>query len=373
MWSTTEESIASLCRELLVRESSFVTVSLVVVTALLAVVVLLFRKVWVRESGARQLHANIWTSFFAFAYFCLLLDVLFFGFYTESVGSVRSLTGKRWFCVHWKPLNSLGYRDVEVSRMQGMRRVLVLGDSFAAGHGVDDYRHRFSNLLEKNLGDGWAVANVARIGWQTSQQIRALQEFPYDPDIVVLSYSMNDIFGASRGYQRAQGIEPRDGPPGWLRPVVENSHLWDYVFLKTRGLRSSGNSQGEEHRLALLDAHDDPIIWSKHRQELLRLVSLARNRGAQPLVVVWPRLTDLENTSRLTAKIAELMRDQGVPVIDLSERFAGRDRDDLMASRLDGHPHRRLHQEVGDLLTREICRLPNLDPGTVASTCAKFR
>lgn len=85
-----------------------------------------------------------------------------------------------------------------------------------------------------------------------------------------------------------------------------------------------------------------------HRQELLRLVSLARNRGAQPLAVVWPRLTDLKNTSRLTAKIAEFMRDQGVPAIDLSERFAERDRGDLMASRLDGHPHRRLHQEVGD-------------------------
>lgn len=87
------------------------------------------------------------------------------------------------------------------------------------------------------------------------------------------------IGGASRGYQRAKGIEPRDGPAGWLRPVVENSHLWDYVFLKTRGLRSSGNPRGEEHRLALLDAHDDPTIWSEHRQELLGLVS---SRGFGP-------------------------------------------------------------------------------------------
>lgn len=90
-------------------------------------------------------------------------------------------------------------------------------------------------------------------------------------------------------------------------------------------------------------------------------------------MVVWPWLTDLKGTSRLTAKIAGLMRDEGVPVIDLSERFIGRDRRELMASKLDGHPHRRLHQEVGDLLTQEICHLPNLDAETVASTCANFR
>lgn len=98
--------------------------------------------------------------------------------------------------------------------MRGIRRVLVLGDSFTAGHGVDEYRHRFSNVLGENLGDGWAVANVARVGWQTGQQIRALREFPYDPDIVVLSYTMNDILGVSRGGKRARGIEPSDRPPG---------------------------------------------------------------------------------------------------------------------------------------------------------------
>lgn len=59
MWSTSEESIASVCQDLLLREASFVSISLVVVTALLAAVVWLFRKAWLRESGARRLCAKV--------------------------------------------------------------------------------------------------------------------------------------------------------------------------------------------------------------------------------------------------------------------------------------------------------------------------
>jgi hypothetical protein len=351
---------------LLVREFSYVAVALGVVTVLLVVALLLFRKVWVHESGFRQLCMKVATSTFALAYFLLLLDVGFFAFFTESVGSVRPLTGRRWFCAHWKPLNALGYRDTDVSRMQGRRRIIVVGDSFAAGHGVDDYRDRFSNQLERRLGKEWAVANVAQLGWQTPDEIRALRDFPYDPEIVVLSYCLNDIFWAGGSEALAVG-EQYDDTPTWLRPVVERSHLWDYVFLKTKRLRSS--AQREERKGALLRPYRDAAIWSQQRGQLTNFVTVARLRGGQPLAVVWPSLTDLELTKPLTAQVAKLLRELGVPTIDLAEQFAGRARRDLIASPSDGHPNRSLHREVADLLMLEVCRLPRRDRTARPSTC----
>lgn len=365
-WSTSEASIAALCSDLLAREFSYVAVALGVVTVLLAAAVLLFRKLWVRESRLRQLCMKLTTSTFALAYFLLVLDVGFFTFFTESVGSVRPITGKRWFCAHWKPLNALGYRDADVSRMQDRRRVVVVGDSFAAGHGVDDYRDRFSNQLEQRLGEGWAVANVAQLGWQTPDEIRALRDFPYDPEIVVLSYCLNDIFGVGGSETLAVG-EQYDDVPGWVRPVVERSHLWDYVFLKTKRLRSG--AQREERKLTVVRAYRDAALWSRQQGQLTNLVTVARLRGAQPLAIVWPSLTDLELTGPLTAQVAKQLRELGVPTIDLAKQFAGRHRRDLIASPSDGHPHRRLHREVADLLMLELCRLPRRDRASRPSTC----
>jgi hypothetical protein len=242
----------------------------------------------------------------------------------------------------------------------------VVGDSFAAGHGVDDYRDRFSNQLEQRLGEGWAVANVARLGWQTPDEIRALRDFPYDPEIVVLSYTLNDIFGVGGSEMLAVG-EQYDDAPGWLRPVVERSHLWDYVFLKTKGLRSG--AQRAERKLAVVRAYSDAAIWSEQRGQLTNLVTVARLRGGQPLAVVWPSLTDLEQTGPLTAQVAQLLRELGVPTIDLAKQFAGRRRRDLIASPSDGHPHRRLHREVADLLILELCRLPHRGPAPRPSAC----
>jgi hypothetical protein len=149
--------------------------------------------------------------------------------------------------------------------------------------------------------------------------------------------------------------------------VVERSHLWDYVFLKTKRLRSS--AQREERKGALLRPYRDAAIWSQQRGQLTNFVTVARLRGGQPLAVVWPSLTDLELTKPLTAQVAKLLRELGVPTIDLAEQFAGRPRRDLIASPSDGHPNRSLHREVADLLMLEVCRLPRRDRTARPSTC----
>jgi hypothetical protein len=109
------------------------------------------------------------------------------------------------------------------------RRLMVLGDSFAAGSGVEDYRDRFANILGTELGKGWTAIVVAMPGWNTVDEAEALERFPYPPQVLVLSVYLNDIEGAAayRGevFRPNVSIHPRA-----LQRLVEGSSLANFVF-----------------------------------------------------------------------------------------------------------------------------------------------
>lgn len=100
-------------------------------------------------------------------------------------------------------INSLGLRGPEVTlrKPEGVVRVLVLGDSFAFGMGVEE-RHLFTTLLEGLLEDGspgreFQVINLGVLGYATDQELILFQELGTRlmPDAVVLLMCDNDFLG----------------------------------------------------------------------------------------------------------------------------------------------------------------------------------
>lgn len=88
--------------------------------------------------------------------------------------------------------NSLGMRDEDPGPKAGPR-VLLLGDSFAMGYGVDRGR-LFADLLEQELHID--VVNAGTGGYEIVQQPRVLDEFgpKLQPDLVVYAlYLGNDL------------------------------------------------------------------------------------------------------------------------------------------------------------------------------------
>ena len=93
--------------------------------------------------------------------------------------------------------DSSGLRDNEttVERAAGRHRMLVLGDSYGWGWGVER-SDRFSEILETRLS-GWEVINASVPGYSTDQQLLYLQQLGlrYEPDVVLLLFYGNDHRG----------------------------------------------------------------------------------------------------------------------------------------------------------------------------------
>jgi lysophospholipase L1-like esterase len=95
--------------------------------------------------------------------------------------------------------NSLGYRDTEhtVVKPSGVYRILVLGDSVAAGLRVERFEDTFPALLQDLLRQGGVRAEVLNFGvsgYNTQQEVETLRDkgLRYQPDLVLLAYVLND-------------------------------------------------------------------------------------------------------------------------------------------------------------------------------------
>ena len=92
-------------------------------------------------------------------------------------------------------INAEGFRmrEIDRARAAGRRRVLVLGDSFTFGHGVEA-ADTFCSRLERQL-DRTEMLNTAVMGVGHDQQLLWLRErgLSYKPDLVIWGFSSADI------------------------------------------------------------------------------------------------------------------------------------------------------------------------------------
>jgi hypothetical protein len=283
-------------------------------------------------------------------------EIFFKVFFAQTDGFSQTLAHRNWFQRYWI-INSLGYRDVEwqPEDLSNRTKIAVLGDSFAAGYGIERIEDRFSNILGEKLGDDYLVMNLAVPAVSTQQEIERITNFPYKPDILILQYYINDIRHAAEERNSIFDL-PKVTPPPLLEPLVENSYAINFFYWRSVSL---GPQAWQNSYLAWLKgAYNDPDIWWLHQQELLTIYQGAASERVRLIVVVFPGLTDIEGSRELTSKVVNLFEERGVPTLDVAELIG----DDVPIKRLvvnpwDAHPSKWVHQLVAERLYELVVQL----------------
>jgi len=233
-------------------------------------------------------------------------------------------------------INELGYRGprVPISNHYVRSSVVVLGDSYAFGTGVQD-GEEFSAVMGRALGPRFQTINLAVGGWGLAQEIRRFYEFGllYEPRVVILQFCANDLSdGVRHRVARVEDgrfvFQPTATESGWLRAslassAIQRSQLYNffrqYLYNRVDGGPDQETTIVNEARSGSLGRSTVP------EQIYLELLSAfaedLADRGV-PLFMVSVN-GQLEQFPALTAGVARLSDGKPLTYIDVRPWFDG--------------------------------------------------
>ena len=279
-------------------------------------------------------------------------------------------------------LNSHGLRERELAipKPEGTFRLLVLGDSFTWGVGLDA-EQSVPRLLEELLTADHAsrkieVVNAAIPGHNTVEQLHLFRETGqlYEPDLVLLIYNLNDIEylpELAEGEPETETATPvveidpgedvtsyshRAGLRGMVLAVEKRSALTRFLVPRVGSLlRRLGLIRSVEFSWVakvFQGFHDDNPGWRESRRALSELAAEARAMDIPMMVAIYPLFANLEDYQGRSAHavIGEACAELGIPATDLLPLFENTRTRSHWINHMDSHPNARAHRVVAEHL-----------------------
>lgn len=261
----------------------------------------------------------------------------------------------------WSGLNSAGYRDYEPTPddpAHPLTRIAIVGDSFAMGHGINNIDDTFGQMLEKRLGAGYDVNMIAESGLDSDVELSRVENYPLLPNVVVLSYYLNDIdylmsLSPDRHFTFIQ--DP------FLGSVVLNFFLPNYIYYNLLQFTSSTRVAGFTYDL--ITAHMDDTLWSTQSAQLQRFVDWMKERDIRLIVLLWPQIAQVQESIPATERIRGFFESQDVQVVDMTNVLIDQNPNEMTVNRFDAHPSIAAHRLAAEQLYAALTNPPPTPSG----------
>ncbi len=238
-------------------------------------------------------------------------------------------------------ISAQGFRDevMPLGRVPGRRRMLVLGDSFAWGFGVEQDEILWTLVEERH--PGWEILNTAVSGYGTDQQLLFFEErgAAFRPDVVLLHFHPNDVEDSADdrryGYPKPKFSLAPEGLVLGHVPVPEMSLPWrverwlretSFLFNRLQAVRQlvDVGEVAAVRAAGIAPARGEVAADMRLTDALLRrLHEGCRKIGARLVVVSNPAPESIREA------LARTLGDLGVPYGPLDAAFRGRPRGEI--------------------------------------------
>ncbi len=226
--------------------------------------------------------------------------------------------------------NSRGLRDKEykLNKPDGVKRIVVLGDSFTWGFGVNDdiiYTERLESILPNT-----EVINLGVTAYNLRKEINYLryEGIKYHPDIVIVGFCLNDIWGAKKKKKERLdsnanvGIEmiskqskTKNGfftlRMYFKKYIIQKSALCTFIRDRTNtnkslvktlaymGIKQSltGFTELDSNLIPALREYPNSLVesWEATKSELLQLKRLTADLGIRLIIAVVPSVQSIQD------------------------------------------------------------------------------
>jgi lysophospholipase L1-like esterase len=217
--------------------------------------------------------------------------------------------------------NSHGRRDRErtLAKPEGIRRILVLGDSVVEGISYVGDEDTISRQLESLYPEARTeFLNFGTSGYCTLAEVNLLRDrgLAFQPDLVLLMFVNNDFNNFNPEHTVTGGVIAR---PAWAKSLFIRSHLFRQSALQFNWYRFADEAQPQ-------DRHHEAVGRNNVVDGLRLLRELADRHRFRVLVVAWPTFTDKfvgyrSPNGRRPLVIERLAAMNGLPIALIADSF----------------------------------------------------
>jgi hypothetical protein len=260
------------------------------------------------------------------------------------------ISAKHGYKVNYRS-NEQGFRsELDFSRAMAPKRIVLVGDSFTFGSGVE-LEKTFGGLMDVQLGEDVAIYNLAMPGFGLDQMWMSVrdQALPMNPTLIIMAFIDKDLDRSLTAYRYWEGFnkptfeldgnvlrpqEVNDKPTGAIRILEAYSSTW--TALK---------------RISRILGHRVPFgeWWLRNEAIFKAVIGECRRAGVSILFVRLPLKTWKEFSN-----LHSLMEHEDANLLDLGSQ-------QMRPSypvhfRADDHINRAGHQFVAEELLRWISK-----------------
>jgi lysophospholipase L1-like esterase len=270
-------------------------------------------------------------------------------------------------------INSKGFRGpaIDYTRAPNKRRVLVLGDSYVWGYGVNE-DEVFTELLRKAMPEV-EVVNMGVSGYSTDQELLLYRDegYKYKADLVTIVLTENDPLGnlLTQHYiiYGKPAFQVQDEGLALLNQPVAKTALWKRVasefatrsyvltaanrYLYSKAIQNGATSAAPPNQENGNSGAAGEFPRTAEEKITLRLLvelkrEIAARQGEAELLVVFTE--DLTHSQ----EIAQYLATFGIPSLDLEKHI--HEKDTSLHLRDDFHWNAEGHKKVAEVLTDRL-------------------
>lgn len=266
--------------------------------------------------------------------------------------------------------NAQGFRDdhdYAAAKPEGVTRVLVVGDSMAFGWGVD-LKDGIAEQTEQRMnakapaGKSVEVLNLSQPAFNTLAEIALLktQGFAYDPDVVVLAYTLDD---ALSGQETELGDVSKTAQllAGYVLGTLDAADTQKVeTYLKDNGWEKSlddakAAKPSSELYATYFVGHGVPLYWEPVQNHLKELAGLAKAENTKVVVAIIPSLGqswDGYPFEKLHAQVRKEFESRGFEVVDFLPELRSVPAAELTQG--GGYPNAKAHSMMAEKLAEAL-------------------
>jgi len=269
--------------------------------------------------------------------------------------------------------NSLHLRGPEFPPPRpGVRRVVVVGDSFTEGQGVredDTYPRRLQALLDAAEPGRWEVLNAGRRGADFPHLYTYFETLvpQLQPDLVVYGMVLNDTKESASFVGRYPYLNDWISRGEVVGAAPPPSSLIQSRLAALVGERVEAFRVGRQSIAWYRDLYGPANAegWGETQAFIRNMHRTMRARHGRFLVATWPLLVALDGAypfEGVHETIGRFCRDAGIRHLDLLPALRGRRPETLWVHPLDKHPNELAHRLAASSLAPALLEMgPRLD------------